>query len=105
DLGGVRALDAVTLTVKLRELVVILGPSGSGKTTLLNIIAGLESPTAGEVLFGAELCNSGKPSIGYVFQQDLLLPWRTTSQNILLGAEVQRIMTDDLRELAERYVK
>ncbi len=99
----VQALDGITLTIKIGEIIVLVGPSGSGKTTLLNIIAGLDTPTVGHVELGEYLSVLGKASIGYVFQQDVLLPWRTVLQNILLGAEVQHILTDEIRDLAKEY--
>lgn len=101
--ADVQALDGITLTINVGEIIVIVGPSGSGKTTLLNIIAGLEAPTVGQVVLGEYLSVLGKLSIGYVFQQDLLLPWRTLFQNILLGAEVQHILTNEIRDLAKEY--
>jgi ABC-type sugar transport system ATPase subunit len=55
--GKVRAVDGVDLEVRDKEFLVLLGPSGCGKTTLMRIIAGLEPPTAGEVLIGGQVVN------------------------------------------------
>jgi NitT/TauT family transport system ATP-binding protein len=63
-----------------REFVAVLGPSGCGKSTLLRIIAGVEKPSRGEVVFHLD----GKPSIGFVFQFPTLLPWLTVEENVLL---------------------
>src|SRR5215211_4339720 len=85
--GGLRALNDVSFDVHAREFVCVLGPSGSGKTTLLRILAGLIPPTSGSFLFG----HGEQPSIGMVFQQANLMPWRTVTENIKLPLEVKKI--------------
>jgi len=94
--GGVpkRALQGVNLTVAPGEFVSLLGPSGCGKTTLLNILSGLDADFEGEVRFtasaagagpeGSVLWPSGRPVIGYVFQEARLLPWMTVRDNVRL---------------------
>ena len=78
------ALDNVSITVSPGEFVSVLGPSGCGKTTLLKIAAGLVNPDRGHVLLG-EVNITGKPQrVGYMPQQDLLLPWKTLMQNATL---------------------
>jgi len=86
--GGLHALDGITFDVQAREFVCVLGSSGSGKTTLLRILAGLIQPTSGSFLFGHGL---EQPSIGMVFQQANLMPWRSVIQNIKLPLEVKNI--------------
>ena len=86
--GGLHALDGITFDVQAREFVCVLGSSGSGKTTLLRILAGLIQPTSGSFLFGHGL---EQPSIGMVFQQANLMPWRSVIQNIQLPLEVKNI--------------
>src|SRR5215216_3490260 len=85
--GGVRALQDISFAVYPREFVCVLGPSGSGKTTLLRILAGLIAPTSGSFQFG----QGEQPSIGMVFQQANLMPWRTVIENIRLPLEVKNI--------------
>src|ERR671922_2481217 len=85
--GGLRALEDVSFDVHPREFVCVLGPSGSGKTTLLRILAGLIAPTSGSFMFG----HGEQPSIGMVFQQSNLMPWRTVIENIKLPLEVQQV--------------
>ncbi|MEE9525134.1 MAG: ABC transporter ATP-binding protein [Candidatus Woesearchaeota archaeon] len=80
----VKALKDISLEIKEGEFVSFVGPSGCGKTTLLKIIAGLISPTKGEISFDG--CD-GK-NMGLVFQNHVLLPWRTVKQNIMLPAEL-----------------
>ena len=82
--GGLRALDEVSFEVCPREFVAVIGPSGSGKSTLLRIVAGLLTPTRGEVNF----LHLSNPRIGMVFQTSNLMPWRTVIQNIMLPLEL-----------------
>lgn len=85
--GGLRALEDISFDVHTREFVCVLGPSGSGKTTLLRILAGLIPQTSGSFRFH----NGEQPSIGMVFQQSNLMPWRTVLDNIKLPLEVLNI--------------
>ncbi len=87
DNGGLHALDNISFNVRAREFVCVLGPSGSGKTTLLRILAGLIPPTSGAFTFG----RGEQPSIGMVFQQATLMPWRTVTENIKLPLEVNKV--------------
>ncbi len=83
--GGVVAIESLSLTVRRGEFVSLLGPSGCGKSTLLKAIAGLVRPTGGQITRSdAEL------RTGFMFQKPLLLPWRTTLDNVLLPVEIQR---------------
>ena len=65
----------VTLSVQQNELLIIEGQSGSGKTTLLEVIGGVRKPTSGEVIRSAR-------GLGVVFQDDLLIPWKTVIENL-----------------------
>lgn len=86
-----RALDKASLDIEEREFVAILGPSGSGKSTLLNMIALLDSPDSGEILFrgenprsGGDLATFRRKHIGFVFQDSNLIDTMTVRENILL---------------------
>jgi NitT/TauT family transport system ATP-binding protein len=81
---GTEALEDVSFTVRAGEFVTVVGPSGCGKSTLLRIASGLETNTAGSVAVN-------RRSLGYVFQDATLLPWRTVRRNIELLAELQGV--------------
>lgn len=87
----VTALDAVSLAVSRGEFVAVVGPSGCGKSTLLKIIAGLLPRTGGSVTIGGRLVEGPNTAVGVVFQQPLLLDWRTTTQNVMVPIEVLRL--------------
>ena len=75
------AIDSLSLDVRDGEFLTLVGPSGSGKTTLLDLLAGLSTPTSGEVLVdGKPVTGPGKDR-AVVFQQYALFPWRTASAN------------------------
>ena len=81
------ALRNISFEVGRGEFVSVVGASGCGKTTLLKIVAGL-LPHEGEVLVGGEPVTGPRQDIGFVFQQPVLLPWRTVLENTLLPIEV-----------------
>jgi ABC-type nitrate/sulfonate/bicarbonate transport system ATPase subunit len=73
------------------EFVSLIGPSGCGKSTLLNIIAGLDHPSHGALYLNGRCVEQRLGTVGYMQQKDLLLPWRTVLDNIILGLEVQGV--------------
>jgi NitT/TauT family transport system ATP-binding protein len=85
----IHALNDISLAVGEREFVTIVGPSGCGKSTLLKLIAGLLPASAGRVAVGGKIVAAPRTDIGIVFQNPILLPWRTVIENVLLPAEVQ----------------
>src|SRR5512137_1858624 len=89
--GGLQALDDISFSVYPEQFICVLGPSGCGKTTLLRILAGLLSPTQGEVLFENSSMHAPRHGVGVVFQKANLMPWRTVLDNILLPLEIQHI--------------
>jgi NitT/TauT family transport system ATP-binding protein len=88
--GQLRALETTTLDVGRGEFVAVLGPSGCGKSTLLNVLGGLLRPTTGEIRLDGAPLDGPSPRIGFVFQDPVLLPWRTVLDNVLLPAEITR---------------
>ena len=99
--GGLHALNDVSFDVHPREFICVLGPSGSGKTTLLRILAGLIKPTSGSFTFG----HGEQPSIGMVFQQANLMPWRTVTENIRLPLEVVGMDDESARDKTQEMIE
>jgi NitT/TauT family transport system ATP-binding protein len=87
----VHAVDNVSLSIGAGEFVAILGPSGCGKSTLLNMIAGLLPATAGSIAVLGKPVNGPVHELGIVFQQHLMLGWRTILNNVMLQIEVRRL--------------
>ena len=82
------AVENTDIQINPKEFVTIVGPSGCGKSTILNMVAGLIDPTSGEILIDGEEVEDRRTRFGYMFQKDLLFPWRTIRQNVALGIEV-----------------
>jgi NitT/TauT family transport system ATP-binding protein len=98
--GSVLALDGVSLEVQQQEFFSIVGPSGCGKSTLLLLIAGLLSPSSGELLVGGRKLRGPYTDAAIVFQQDNLLEWRTILNNVVLPAEIRRLNREVYRRRA-----
>ena len=81
----VTALDDVSFSVHKRELLSVIGPSGCGKSTLVRILAGLETPSGGEVRVYGEPVSGPGSDRGMVFQGYTLFPWRTVKENVMFG--------------------
>ncbi len=93
------ALQDISLEIQEGEFVSFLGPSGCGKTTLLSLIAGLFQPVIGTISIRNEPVKHAYDQIGYMFQQDYLLPWKTIEANILLGLKIQDNLNDMSRAM------
>lgn len=89
--GSVTAIRDVSFDVPRGMFLSILGPSGCGKSTLFNLIAGLLTPTHGDVSIGGASVIDRPGQVGYMLQKDLLLPWRTIEDNITLGQTLQGV--------------
>jgi ABC-type nitrate/sulfonate/bicarbonate transport system ATPase subunit len=104
---GTAALGGVDLRIAAGEFVSIVGPSGCGKSTLFNVLSGLLRPDEGRVEIDGRDVTGSTGHVGYMFQKDLLLPWRTVVGNVVLGAALTRGVTDrdeaEACELATRY--
>jgi ABC-type nitrate/sulfonate/bicarbonate transport system ATPase subunit len=95
------------LAVPAGSFVSLIGPSGCGKSTIFNIAAGLQEPSAGRVMIDGVDATGTIGRVGYMLQKDLLLPWRTLIDNIILGMEIQgvplRAARDKALPLLRRY--
>lgn len=89
--GVVYAVENVSFDIGEGEFVSIVGPSGCGKSTLMNMVAGLLSTTEGEIVVQGRKVQGPVHDLGVVFQQHLLLPWRTIIENVMLQIEVRKL--------------
>ena len=94
---GTEALADISFAVEPGELVTVVGPSGCGKSTLLRLASGLLQPSSGEV-------RVDRDTIGYVFQDATLLPWRTVQRNVELLAELHEIDPAERRRRASEAI-
>ncbi len=97
------ALDRANLQVHRGDLVGIVGPSGCGKSTLLNLIAGLDGFNSGEIIVEGRPV-TGVRTIGYVFQRETLLPWRTVRRNAEFVLEIRGKRPEDRWRIAEPWL-
>lgn len=102
--GEVRVLEDLSFTINERDFVSIIGPSGCGKTTIFNIIAGLLEPDSGSIHYRGTEIESLRGRVGYMMQKDLLFPWRTVLQNVLLGLEMKGVARDAAEARAREYL-
>jgi len=86
--GHTVALRGVSFTTHRREFVCVIGPSGCGKSTLIRILAGLDTPSSGDVLLEGKSVRGPGPDRGMVFQGYSLFPWRTVKKNVMFGLEM-----------------
>src|SRR6185437_8739015 len=98
--GPFQALAPVTLSIPQGRFISLIGPSGCGKTTIFNIVAGLLQPTSGRVFIDGSDATGTIGRVGYMLQKDLLLPWRTVLDNVILGMEIQGVTLKQARERA-----
>jgi ABC-type nitrate/sulfonate/bicarbonate transport system ATPase subunit len=107
DAGGApyQALAPVSFGVPASRFVSLIGPSGCGKSTLFNVIAGLLKPSDGRVLIDGEDVTGFIGRVGYMLQKDLLLPWRTVLDNVVLGMEIQGVPAKISRARAAPYLR
>ena len=98
------ALRNVDLTIRRGEFVCLVGPSGCGKSTVLNMFAGLVMPTDGTILHDGRVVADVNTRVGYVTQDDNLLPWRTALANVELALECKGVGRAERRERAFDYL-
>lgn len=100
----VLAARDVNITIQQGEVVSIIGPSGCGKSTLLNMGAGLSKPSAGVVKVGGEVVAGPNKHVAFMLQKDLLMPWRTITQNVEFGLELRQVKASERRAISERLL-
>jgi len=97
--GGEPVLDGVDLDLESGHFASLIGPSGSGKTSILRVVTNLLQPEHGSI----EL-DVNKREIGFLFQDDALLPWRTVRQNVTLGLRIRGAASEDADTQAEHWL-
>jgi len=98
------ALEDVSFAVAPREFLTIVGPSGSGKSTLFNLIVGLLEPDTGEICLDGERCGERIGRVGYMPQRDLLLPWRSVLDNVIVPLELRGEPVAQARDQARQLL-
>ena len=98
--GRVPVIEGVDLEVAAGRFVSLVGPSGSGKTSILRAVNGLLTPQAGEIAL-----NGSRESLGFLFQDDALLPWRSARDNVALGLRIRNVSKNEAKSEAERWLK
>ena len=98
------ALTDFTLSVGRGEFVSIVGPTGCGKSTTLSLISGLTPPSAGEVRVMGEPVTAISKQLGYVFQGDVLFPWKSVLGNVSAGLRFRGVAKKEARERAREWI-
>ncbi len=103
--GKLRVLDNINVAINPSEVVALLGPSGSGKSTILRILAGLITPTQGEVFYRGRKVDGLTPGVAIVFQSFALYPWMTVQENVEIVLRAAGLDPDETRSRSERVVR
>ncbi|HEU5159623.1 MAG TPA: ABC transporter ATP-binding protein [Streptosporangiaceae bacterium] len=99
------ALEDVTFAVRPGEFISLVGPSGCGKSTVLNLLAGLVRPSAGQVTYQGRPVQGVNTQIGYITQDDNLLPWRSVLRNVEFGLELRGVPKGERRARAREFIE
>lgn len=102
--GSIVALKDINVNIEQGEFICAVGASGSGKSTLLRLIAGLDTPTAGEIHVGGKPVTGPGPDRGMVFQKYTLYPWMNVQQNVEFGLKFQGVSAAQRRQKASYYL-
>lgn len=97
-------LDRISLEIRRREFLCVLGASGCGKSTLIRILAGLETPTSGEILLDGKAVSGPGPDRGMVFQGYTLFPWLTVKKNVMFGLNMSGKSSFDSESEAREWI-
>jgi NitT/TauT family transport system ATP-binding protein len=103
--GEITALDTVNFDVEAHQFISIVGPSGCGKSTLLMLMSGLLAPSAGAVTIGGQAVKEPYTKLGIVFQQDVLLDWRTVLQNVMLQSDIRGLNRTAMESRARELLR
>lgn len=102
--GDTVAVDGVSFDVYDNEFLVLLGPGQCGKTVLLNMIAGLETPTEGEIILDGTEVKGHDRKIGMVLQKTALMPWKTVMHNVEIGPKWRGVPKSERTATAQKFI-
>ena len=102
---SVAAIEDVSIDIQDNNFVCIVGPSGCGKSTLLRMLAGLDFPSAGNIIVNDRKVTGPGPDRGMVFQTYTLFPWMNVEDNIKFGLKIKKLPKAEQQEIADRYLK
>lgn len=100
----VPAVEHVSLEVSPEEFICIVGTSGCGKSTLLYLIAGLDSPTEGQIIMDGREVAGPSAKAGMVFQSDSVFPWLSVRKNVQFGPELRGVSRREAEQSAQHYI-
>jgi len=104
DSHKLTALGGINLKIESGDFVCLVGPSGCGKSTFLRIVAGLESPDEGQILFDGHPVSETSPERIMVFQEGALFPWLKVQDNVEFGLKMAGIPKDERAKISHRYL-
>lgn len=99
-----KAIEDASIDIQDNDFVCIVGPSGCGKSTILRMLAGLDFPTAGEIIVNDKKVTGPGPDRGMVFQTYTLFPWMTVEENIKFGLKIKKLPKEEQTEITDRYL-
>jgi NitT/TauT family transport system ATP-binding protein len=103
--AALTALSGMSFTAEAGQFVAVVGPTGCGKSTMLTVASGLAAPSSGEVRIGGEPVRGLRRDLGFVFQQDALLPWKTALDNVQLPLKFRGVRRAEARERARDLLR
>ncbi len=104
DSHKLKALGGVNLKIESGDFVCLVGPSGCGKSTFLRIVAGLEKPDEGEIIFDGHPVSETSPERIMVFQEGALFPWLKVQDNVEFGLKMAGVSKEERSKISHRYL-
>jgi len=103
--SGPPVLQQIDLSIAKGEFITLIGPSGCGKSTLLKLISGLSSASSGSILVDGMTPVNARETISFIFQDATLLPWRTVTNNVGLGLELEHVSRETRKQKVESLLE